>query len=383
MSKKISPFVLPINIVQPKLPDLKQLNAKLSQIAKSGWLTNFGPQYQTLRAKLQKYLDVKTIDLFCNGDTALHIAVKSLELRGEVITTPFTFASTIHSIYLNNLTPVFCDIDQGTFNIDPKKIERLITPQTSAILAVHVFGRPCDVDAIEAIAKKHRLKVIYDSAHAFGVTLRGRSLAHCGDISMYSFHATKIFNTIEGGCLVFKDSRLAKKIHTLQNFGYDDQGLVIHPGVNGKMNELQAAVGLLNLGNVKQEIVSRSRIVQWYFERLCKVRGVKLPKYENEIRYNYSYYPILIDKKSFGLSRDELIIRLNKYNIFPRKYFWPIASRYTCYKNLPSARPELLINAERINNEIMCLPIYGNLSLKDVNKICAIIKYIQNEKIKH
>lgn len=382
MSKKISPFARPVNIVKPTLPDLKQLNVKLSQIAKSGWLTNFGPQYQILRIKLQKYLDVGTVDLFCNGDTALHIAIKSLKLRGEVITTPFTFASTIHSIYLNNLTPVFCDIDQDTFNIDPEKIESLITPRTSAILGVHVFGRPCDVDAIDTIAKKHRLKVIYDSAHAFGVTLRGRSLAHYGDISMYSFHATKIFNTIEGGCLVLKDSRSAKSIHSLQNFGYDDQGLVVYPGINGKMNELQAAVGQLNLGNVKREIVKRSNIIQWYFKHLSKVRGVRLPTYENEVEYNYSYYPVLIDKSTFGLSRDELIIRLNKYNIFPRKYFWPIASQYTCYKALPSARPELLPNAERINNMILCLPIYGGLSSKEIKKICTVIKYIQNEKIK-
>jgi len=378
---KTKAFKEPVYVTQSLVAPLKEVTSKVKQVIQSGWLTNFGVQHNQLQKKLKTYFRCSNLDLFCNGHLALDIAIKALDLKGEVITTPFTFASTTHAIFLNGLTPIFCDINPTTYTIDPEKIEALITPKTSAILAVHVFGNPCDVTRIEKIAKKYKLKIIYDAAHAFGVTLGSTSIASQGDVSMFSFHATKVFNTVEGGCLVFKDNKLARKIYLLKNFGIENEDCVSIPGVNGKMNEIQAAIGLLNLKLVNTSIKKRKRVAQWYSQSLTNIKGLTLPSQIKNVDSNYAYYPILIDKDTFGLSRDAVYMALKKYNIFSRKYFYPLASHFDCYKHLRTARSKTLPVAEEISKKVLCLPLYANLDKKSVGKICEIIGHISNEKI--
>jgi dTDP-4-amino-4,6-dideoxygalactose transaminase len=320
---------------------------------------------------------VKCLNLFVNATIALLVALKSLEIsEGEVITTSFTFPATVHVLWWNRLTPVFCDIEEKTFNIDPKKIESLITPQTKAILPVHVYGNPCDVAAIQNIADKYGLKVIYDAAHAFGVKLRGKSVLNYGDISALSFHATKLFNTIEGGALVCQNEKLKEKIRFLKNFGIADEETVIGPGINGKMNEFQAAFGLLGLEQVEQEIQQRKNLTGLYRQGLKEIPGIRCQEDLPGVTHNYSYFPILVDPALYGCDRNELYQVLKKCNIYSRKYFFPLCSSFPCYNSLPSAKPELLPVSSQVASQVLCLPLYGTLEYTIVNTVCNILRLI-------
>ncbi len=371
----IRPFEKPIYVTQPLLPDKQALVDKIDEIYASKQLTNGGPQFLKLKSELQKYLGVPHVSLFCNGTLALQLAIKALDLTGEVITTPFTFPATPHSLVWNNITPVFCDIEPATFNIDPEKIEALITDRTSAILPVHVFGNPCRMNEIERIAKKYHLKVIYDAAHAFGVKYQGKPIGTFGDISMFSFHATKSFNTLEGGALTYADPSLTEKLYYLKNFGIIGQEAVITVGTNAKMNELQAAFGQLVLERIDQEIADRKRLTELYRERLSGVRGITLLPILDAIEYNYQYLPILVQPE-YGLSRDTLFEKLKEYNVLARKYFYPLCSDLACYRGQANARSGDLTTARRVAREILCLPLYGELAEPIIKDIVKIIKYL-------
>lgn len=371
---KVTRFEKPIYVTRPLLPDREAFTRKIDEIFASHQLTNAGPQFQQLKAKLRNYLGVPYVSLFCNGTLALQLAIKALDLHGEVITTPFTFPATPHSLVWNNITPVFCDIEQSTFNLDPEKIEALITDRTSAIMPVHVFGNPCRMDEIERIAKKYRLKVIYDAAHAFGVKYKGKPIGNFGDVSMFSFHATKSFNTLEGGALAYSDPSLAEKLYHLKNFGIISQEEVIAIGTNAKMNEIQAAFGQLVLDRIDQEITNRRRLTDLYRTLLSKVNGIALLPQQDDVEYNYQYLPILIQPE-YGLSRDELFEKLKEYNVFARKYFYPLCSDLACYRDMTIARKGDLPNAETIVKQVLCLPLYGELSGMDVERIVDIIRY--------
>ena len=368
-----TPFDSPIYITQPLLPSLKEVYKKIDEIWESKWLTNMGTQHKNLELELVKYLKVQFLTLFCNGTIALEIACKALELKGEVITTPFTFPATISSLYQNNLKPIFCDITLHDYNIDTELIKNLITPKTSAIMPVHVFGNPCEIENIEIIAKNHNLKVIYDSAHCFGVEYKNKGIGNYGDINMFSFHATKIFHTLEGGALTYNNSTLKEKLYLLKNFGIKNYDEVILPGTNGKLNELQAAIGLLNLKAVENEIKKRKELTRIYKENLQNVEGIKYLDEKQDVKYNYQYFPILIDKDTFHFDRDYVYEYLKKYNIFTRKYFFPLCTDYKYYK---SEIPDVIPVAKKIIDQILCLPIYGELKSGDIEKICKILKYI-------
>lgn len=374
---KPKPFSRPIYITRPILPDLNQFKDQLKQVWQNQWLTNNGLQHQQLEKKLQSVLEVPYLSLFNNGTNALLTAIKVLNLQGEVITTPFTFPATSHALSWNNLQPVFCDIDPVTMNIDADKIESLVTKKTSAILAVHVFGSPCDIEKIQKIADKHNLKVIYDAAHAFGVKIDGVGIGNFGDISMFSFHATKLFHTAEGGALALKDIKLKTKIDLLKNFGIKNEEMVIENGINGKMNEIQAALGLLVLKHIKKERRKRKKILEVYKEHLHYIKGISYLEYSPHIKPSYQYFVIRIDQKELGQSRDDVYEKFKKYNVFTRKYFYPLCSQYPHYKNLPSSKKSSLPIAHKVVEEVLSLPFYGNLSLKDVGKICNILKSFQ------
>jgi dTDP-4-amino-4,6-dideoxygalactose transaminase len=318
---------------------------------------------------------VKHVSLFCNGTIALLVALQALRLHdGEVITTPFTFPATAHVLYWNGIRPVFCDIDEKTMNLDPRKLERLISPTTKAILPVHVYGVPCDVEAIQEIADRHGLHVIYDAAHAFGVHRKGRSLARHGEISMLSFHATKLFTTIEGGALVCDSASLHKRIEFLKNFGIADEETVVGPGINGKLNEFQAAFGLLQLEGVEAEIAKRRDLVELYRRLLRDVPGLQLSPKTTGVRWNGAYFPVFIDEAVFGMSRDTLYATLKRFNIYTRRYFYPLVNSAPCYAMLPSALPGQLPVAERAARQVLCLPIFGSLPVSTVETICQVIK---------
>jgi len=368
------PFKKPIYITKPLLPDLKNVNKKLKEIWDSGWLTNFGTQHTLLEKRLKKYLDVQHISLFNNGTNALMIAIKALNLTGEVITTPFTFPATPNSLTWNNITPIFCDIDDKTMNIDADKIEKLITPKTSAILAVHVFGTPCDVEKIQKIANKHKLKVIYDAAHAFGTKIKGKSIGNFGDITMFSFHATKLFHTIEGGALTFNNKNLKEKINLLKNFGIKNEETVLLPGINGKMNEIQAGIGLLVLDMMKKAKKTRKSIHETYEKHLENVNGIRLLENKTNIEKSYQYFTIRINEKEFGISRDKVYQQFKEYNVFTRKYFYPLCSEYQHYRQLQSSGNANLPIAQKIGKEILCMPMHEGLSKKDIRNICNILK---------
>lgn len=371
---KIKPFKEPIYITRPILPDLGEYNKKLRKIWKSQWLTNNGPQHQILEEKIKRFLKVPNVSLFNNGTVALIVACQSLELSGEVITTPFTFAATPHVLSWNKLTPVFCDVDPATMNIDADKIEVLITSKTTAILAVHVFGTPCDVHKIAKIAKKHNLKVIYDAAHAFGAEINGVGIGNFGDITMFSFHATKLFHTGEGGALTYANPNAKTHIDLLKNFGIKNEEEVILPGINGKMNEIQASLGLLVLENVEKERKLRKRIKDLYIERLSKIDGIEFIPEIPGVKNSYQYFVIRIDEKKFGKSRNFIYDEFKKYNVFTRKYFYPLCSEYRCYRDLPSSQRHKLPIANKIVQEVLSMPFYGRLTLQDVNKICRILE---------
>jgi dTDP-4-amino-4,6-dideoxygalactose transaminase len=366
-------------VTKPVLPKLQDLNSELEEIWKSGWITNMGQKHNAFESKLVDVLKVKNVSLFNNGTIALLIALKALDLPygSEVITTPFTFAATAHCIAWNGLVPVFCDIEPDTMCIDAKKIEKHITPKTSAILGVHVYGFPCDVKSIDQIAKKHNLKVIYDAAHAFSTEIDGQGIGTYGDITMFSFHATKLFNSVEGGCLTYSNEALKHRIYNLRNFGIRSEELVEEVGINGKMNEIQAAIGLLNLGQFESEKHRRSFVKNYYNERLGAIKGIKLPKFTGNVTDSFQYYPILIED-SYSISRDKLHENFARENIVTRKYFYPLCSDYECYRNLESSSVENLSVANYMKGRVLCLPYYGDLSQETLNAICNVIDESRN-----
>jgi len=357
--------------VRPLLPSMRLVNKKIKEIWNSKWLTNMGSQHKKLEIELLNYLDVDYITLFCNGTLALELAIEALNLTGEVITTPFTFPATANSLYRKKIKPIFCDIKHDDFNIDEKQIEDLITPKTSGIMPVHVFGNPCEVEKIEKIASENDLKLIYDAAHCFGVKYKNVGIGNFGDISMFSFHATKIFHTLEGGALTYNNNNeLKENLNLLKNFGIKNEENVVIAGTNAKMNELQAAVGLLNLELVADEINKRKTLTNIYKENLKDVKGIIYLDEKRDVEYNYQYFPILIDKNEFSFNRDQLLNYLREYNIFARKYFYPLCPDYAFFKKYNN--PHLPI-ATKISNQILCLPLYGELTQDEINKICEIL----------
>lgn len=368
-----TPFREPIYVTQPILPSLDAFSTKLQDIWESKWLTNNGLQHQQLEAKLTEALKVPYLSLFNNGTIALATAVQSLRLSGEVITTPFTFPATPHVLAWNNINPIFCDIEPQTMNINPDVLESLITPKTTGILAVHVFGSPCDAGKIQEIADRYGLKVIYDAAHAFMVEVDGRGIGSFGDITMFSFHATKLFHTAEGGALTYNDLNLKKRVDLLKNFGIKNENEVMMPGINGKMNEIQAALGLLVLDELAAERRKREAVAQAYRHYLGNVEGIALLPETSATVKSYQYMPLTINARKFGRSRDTVHEKLKEFNIITRRYFFPLCSQYACYRQLPSASPDNLPVAHRVVQEILCLPFYGALPLADVEKICSIL----------
>ncbi|MBQ7629874.1 MAG: DegT/DnrJ/EryC1/StrS family aminotransferase [Selenomonadaceae bacterium] len=373
----MEPFAENIFVTRPVFPKIEEVTEKLKDIWAAKWLTNNGPQHYMLERELENFLKVPYLSLFNNGTIALMVAIQSLRLQGEVITTPFTFAATPHVLSWNNIHPIFCDVDEETMNIDANKIESMITPQTTAILAVHVFGTPCDVEKIQQVADTYGLKVIYDAAHAFGVELGGQGIGTFGDISMFSFHATKVYHTLEGGALVHGNKNLKQRIDLLKNFGIKNEDEVVMPGINGKLDEVRAAVGRIMLNYVKEEQAKRHALHKIYDEELGNVEGIKLmPKCAENVKKNYQYYVIRIDDNIFGKSRDEVYNELKKFNVYARKYFHPLCSEFTCYRQLNSSSVEHLPVANVIVKQVLSLPMYGELSADDVRKICEIIRSI-------
>ncbi len=360
-------------VTKPALPPLEEFTALLQKVWDSRLLTNGGPMHKEFERALAEFLGVKYVSLFCNGMIALQIGLQALKITGEVITTPFSFAATTHAIYWNNCTPVFCDI-KPDYTIDPAKIESLISPRTTAILPVHVYGRPCDHEAIQKIADLYGLKVFYDAAHAFAVRQNDVSVLNCGDLSMLSFHATKVFNTFEGGALITDNPKLKTRIDFLKNFGFAGETTVVAPGSNGKMNEFQAALGLLQLKHIDSYIAERKRIDAIYREELSGIEGLF---FEGDIpgtTSNYAYFPILIDQKSYGMSRDDVYEKFRTNNIYVRRYFYPLISTFPCYRELPSASSRNLPVASKVAGQILCLPIYPDLDHGIVRGICASLK---------
>ena len=364
-----------IFVTQPLLPELFDVNAQIAEIWESKWLTNMGKKHNLLESRLKEVLKVPNVSLFNNGTIALLVAIKALDLPygSEVITTPFTFAATPHCIQWNGLKPVFCDIEPNTMTIDADKIENLITPNTSAILGVHVYGFPCDVEKIDTIAKKYNLKVIYDAAHAFSTAINGRSIGTYGDITMYSFHATKLYNSVEGGCLTYNNPDLVRKIYNLRNFGIRSEELVEEVGINGKMNEIQAAIGLLNLELFEKEQEKRSKVKELYDNSLKDIKGIRIPQMPSNTTNSYQYYPIVIED-DYALTRNQVYEKFKELNILTRKYFYPACHDYECYKNDLAVKLADLSIVNDLKNKVLCLPYYGDLEQKIIEYICEKIQ---------
>jgi dTDP-4-amino-4,6-dideoxygalactose transaminase len=362
----------PILVTQPSLPNLNEFTDSLEKIWESKWLTNNGQFHRDFEQKLTEHLGVKNISLFSNGTLALMTALQVLGIKGEVITTPYSFVASTHAMLWNKISPVFCDIDPVYGNLDVDKIERLITDKTTAIVPVHVYGNPVDVVKLDALAKKHKLKIIYDAAHAFGVEKEEDSILNYGDLSVLSFHATKTFNTIEGGAIICHDANTKLKIDQLKNFGFVNEVTVVAPGINAKMNELQAAFGLLQLNNITEEIAKRKSVAKQYKEALKNIKGIRFLKDMEGIKHNYSYFPIFIEK-NYTLTRDELYQKLKDNNIFGRRYFYPLISEFPMYQHLDSANPANLPHAIKMADEVICLPIYPELSTKKIEFIVNVI----------
>ena len=363
-----------INVTQPVLPDLEEFTELLKDIWDRKWLTNNGVYHQQFEKELAEYLGVPYISLFSNGTLALISALQVLNITGEVITTPYSFVATTHALWWNNIKPVFVDVESQYCNLDPEKIEAAITPNTTAILPVHVYGNPCKNDAIQEIADRYGLKVIYDAAHAFGVKQRGESILNFGDLSILSFHATKVFNTIEGGAIICHDEKTKKRIDYLKNFGFAGETEVIAPGINAKMNEIQAAYGLLQLKGIDAVISKRNEIFSYYKDQLKSIKGVELLPIDADVEQNYGYFPVFIDEAIYGKSRDELYEELKENNIYGRRYFYPLISQFPTYRGLSSSKPENLPVAERIAEKVICLPIYPDLESKEVELIIKVLK---------
>ena len=360
-----------INVTQSSMPDFSEYTEKIKVIFENKHLTNMGPLHNELSDKLKEYLKVKNVSLFTNGHLALECVLSALDLKGEVITTPFTFASTTQAIVRCGLTPVFCDVNPDNFTIDADKIEDLITEKTSAIVPVHVYGSVCDVEKIEKIAEKHNLKVIYDAAHVFGVEYKGKGIGDFGDASMFSFHATKVFNTIEGGAVTFSDDALDKRMSALRNFGMENAESYPYIGGNAKMNEFQAAMGLCNLVHIEDELKKREQAVLRYTERLSGVKGIKIWQKQDNVKHNFAYFPIVIDKDIFGKNRDEVAGILANNDIFARKYFYPLTSEFSCYKDRFKINETPV--AKKVSENVLCLPLYAGLTDKDVDRICDVL----------
>ena len=360
-----------INVTKAILPSMEEYINEISSLWETHWLTNMGVKHQELQRNLMDYLDIGNIDLLTNGHMALELTLQAMNLQGEVITTPFTFASTTHAIVRNNLEPVFCDINADDFTIDVDKIENLITDRTCAIMPVDVYGNVCNVEAIDRIAKKYELKVIYDDAHAFGVKYKGRGIGNYGDASCFSFHATKVFNTIEGGAVTFKDPSLQVTMYELKNFGIHGPEEVLAVGANAKMNEFCAAMGLCNLRHMDEIVLKRKAIVERYRERLSDVNGIQLNVIQKNVEPNYAYFPVVVDEKAFGSSREEVMQHLAEHDVMVRKYFYPLTSSYQAFHRKYDVHKTPV--ALHISKRILTLPLYPELSLEDVDRICDLI----------
>jgi dTDP-4-amino-4,6-dideoxygalactose transaminase len=363
----------PVYVTKPFLPPLDEYLSYIEQIWENHILTNSGPFHDRFERELAEYLRVKHLSVFTNGTLALVTALQALRITGEVITTPYSFVATTHSLWWNNIKPVFVDIEPHTFNLDPEKIEAAITPKTTAILPVHVYGNPCNVQWIKEIADTYGLKVIYDACHTFNVTINGIPVLNFGDLSVMSFHATKVFTTFEGGAIICHDEATKRRIDNLKNFGFAE-GKVVAPGINAKMNELQAAIGLLQLKYIDKAIEMRKQIAEQYKQNLQGIKGIKYMEDLPGVKHCYPYFPILINKDEFGKTRDNVFDELAKFNIYGRKYFYPLISQFPTYRGLESSEPGKMPIAERIAEEVLCLPIYPNLGIDQVNKICNILK---------
>lgn len=364
-----------ITVTSPLLPSLDDLMPLLRDIWDRKWITNNGHYHQLFEKALAEYLKVPYISVFTNGTLPLITALQAMRITGEVITTPYSFVATTHSLWWNGIKPVFVDIDPKTCNLDPNKIEAAITPKTTAIMPVHVYGKPCDTQAIQDIADTYGLKVIYDAAHAFGVEVNGKSILEAGDMSTLSFHATKVFNTIEGGALICHDAKTKDRIDHLKNFGFSDEVTVIAPGINSKMDEVRAAYGLLNLKQVDKAIEARHHVAVRYREALRGVPGITFMEDMPGVRHNYSYFPIFVNEAEYGMSRDELYFKMKDQNVFGRRYFYPLISEFSTYRGLESANPENLPVAHKIANSVICLPMYHTLTEEDVDRVIACIKH--------
>lgn len=360
-----------ILVTRSSMPSFEEYADEIKDIWDSRWLTNMGPKHQKLQRELENYLGVEKVDLVTNGHMALELAFQALGLKGEVITTPFTFASTTQAIVRSGLEPVFCDVDPVTFTMDTAKIESLITDKTCAIAPVHVYGNICDVEGIDRIAKKHGLKVIYDAAHTFGVRVNGRGIASFGDVSCFSLHATKVFNSIEGGALCFADEEFGKEIVRLKNFGISGDAAIDSIGTNAKMNEFCAAMGLCNLRHVDEEIAKRKAVVERYMDNLSGTEGLKFNPVQEGVTPNYAYFPVFFDAEVFGETRNAVHERLAQNDVMARKYFYPLTSAFACYNGRYD--PELTPTAKRLSEQVLCLPLYADLTLSDVDRICDII----------
>lgn len=365
-----------ITVTSPLLPDLDEFNALLKEIWASKWITNNGSFHKQLEKELAAYLKVPYISLFTNGTLPLITALQALRITGEVITTPYSFVATTHSLWWNGIKPVFVDIDPATGNMDPDKIEAAITPKTTAIMPVHVYGKPCNTKRIKEIADTYGLKVIYDAAHAFGVEVNGVSILNAGDMSTLSFHATKVYNTVEGGALVMHDAETKKRIDYLKNFGFANEVTVVGPGINSKMDEIRSAYGLLNLRQVDAAIEARHQVAIKYREALRGVEGITFFEDMPGVKHNYSYFPIFVDADKYGMTRDELYFKMKEQNVLGRRYFYPLISEFSTYRGLESARPDNLPNAHKMANTVICLPMHHALSDEDVRRVidCIISK---------
>lgn len=368
-----------ITVTSPLLPDLDEFHEMLKEIWDSKWITNNGSFHKQLEKALAEYLKVPYVSLFTNGTLPLITALQALHITGEVITTPYSFVATTHALWWNGIKPVFVDIDPSTGNIDPEKIESAITSRTTAIMPVHVYGKPCDTKKIQSIADKYGLKVIYDAAHAFGVEVNGESVLNAGDLSTLSFHATKVYNTIEGGAMIMHDEQTKKRIDYLKNFGFNGETEVIAPGINSKMDEVRSAYGILNLRQVDAAIEARHQVAIKYRNALREVEGITFFDDMPGVRHNYSYFPIFIDSEKYGMSRDELYFKMKESNVLGRRYFYPLISEFSTYKGLPSAGRENLPNAHKMADSVICLPMYHSLTDMDVQRVISILKREKTE----
>lgn len=362
-----------ITVTSPLLPNLEEFNLMLKEIWNSKWITNNGQFHQQLEQNLAEYLGVPYVSLFTNGTLPLLTALQALRVTGEVITTPYSFVATTHCIWWSGCKPVFVDIDPATGNIDPDKIEAAITPKTTAIMPVHVYGKPCDTQRIQEIADKYGLRVIYDAAHAFGVKVDGESILNAGDVSTLSFHATKVYNTLEGGAMIMQDKEMKKRVDYLKNFGFANEIEVIAPGINSKVDEVRAAYGILNLRQVDAAIEARHQVAIKYREALRSVDGISFMDDMPGVRHNYSYFPIFVDAEKYGMTRDELYFKMKEQNVLSRRYFYPLISEFSTYRGLPSATKENLPNAHKMADSVICLPMHHALGEDDIERILKLI----------